>query len=78
MNIRSINEYPDLLTIAEAMEILRLGRRSVYLLIEDGTLAARKMAGKYRIPKRNLAKIIDAFDPGMCYNRERENSDALH
>ena len=77
MSVKSIDEYPDLLTVAEAMEILRLGRRSVYQLIDDGTLAARKMAGKYRIPKRNLVQIIGAISPGMCYNKERENSDAL-
>jgi excisionase family DNA binding protein len=59
------------------MEVLRLGRRSVYQLIEDGTLAARKMAGKYRIPKRNLVEIISAISPEMCYNRKREISDAL-
>jgi len=70
-------QYPDLLTVAEVMEILRLGRRSVYQLIEDGTLAARKMAGKYRIPKRNLVQIISAISLEMCYNSERENSDAL-
>jgi len=77
MKNQSINEYPDLLTVAEAMEILRLGRRSVYQLIADGTLAARKMAGKYRIPKRNLVEIISAISPEMCYNKERESSDAL-
>jgi len=70
-------QYPDLLTVAEVMEILRLGRRSVYQLIDDGTLAARKMAGKHRIPKRNLVQIISAISPEICYNRERENSDAL-
>jgi len=67
MAVKSISEYPDLLTVAEAMEILRLGRRSVYQLIQEGTLTARKMAGKYRIPKQNIVQII-AISPEMCYN----------
>ena len=76
MSAKMINDYPDLLTVMETMEILRLGRRSVYQLIQDGTLGARKIAGKYRIPKRNLVDMI-AISPEMCYNGNERNSDAL-
>lgn len=77
MDFNKIDDYPDLLTVAETMQILRLGRRSVYKLIQDGILPARKFAGKYRIPKSNLKNIIGAIDHEVCYNKERENSDAL-
>jgi excisionase family DNA binding protein len=58
MNVKSINDYPDLLTVAEVMEILRLGRRSVYQLIKDGTLAARKMAGNTASPREISRKLL--------------------
>jgi len=76
MSLKTINDYPDLLTVAEAMEILRLGRRSVYQLIQEDSLGARKLAGKYRIPKQILVDMI-AISPEMCYNRDERNSDAL-
>jgi len=77
MKAKSIEEYPDLLDVQEAMEILRIGRVTIYKYIQSGMLSARKIAGKYRISKESLISFSFANSDGKWYNDIRENSDAL-
>jgi len=77
MQSKPIEEYPDLLDVQDVMEILRVGRISIYKYIQSGALAAKKIAGKYRIPKESLISFSFANSNEQRYNNMRENSDAL-
>ncbi|MCL2695570.1 MAG: helix-turn-helix domain-containing protein, partial [Clostridiales bacterium] len=77
MKTRSVREYPDILSVLDVMDILRIGRVAVYQFIQEKKLAACKIAGKYRIPKSGVIKIIREIENDSCYNADSEGSDAL-
>ncbi len=56
-----MNELPnrDLLYPHEVQKFLRIGRSTIYKLLEDGRIPAKKIAGQWRIPR---AKFIDWFE----------------
>lgn len=47
------------LTPAEAAELLRIQRDTVYRLIEAGDLPARRIGGQWRIPKAELDEMLN-------------------
>ena len=53
-----IDEAPDLLTIGQTADILQVDRRTVRRRIADGTLAAFKDGGEWRIPKAQIVQRI--------------------
>ncbi len=56
-----LEEYPDVLTPQEAMEILGIGKNLFYRLLNDGTVPAKKIGGKiWRIAKNDLIHYIQA------------------
>ena len=50
--------YPDVLTVKDVQEILRLGRNSVYSLLENGKIKTIRAGKKYIIPKISLVQFI--------------------
>ena len=51
-------QYPDILTVEEACEALRMGYNAVYELLNEGKLKAYKTGRVWRIPKESLVKYI--------------------
>lgn len=51
-------EYPDVLTVKQAQEILGVGRVSVYDLIESGQIAAFRIGRIYKVPKQSLIQFL--------------------
>ena len=51
-------QYPDILTVEEACEALRMGYNAVYDLLNEGKLKAYKNGRVWRIPKKSLEKYI--------------------
>jgi excisionase family DNA binding protein len=51
-------QYPDILTVEEACEALRMGYNAVYDLLNEGKLRAYKNGRVWRIPKEALVKYI--------------------
>ncbi len=50
-----LEEYPDILTPQEAMEILGIGKNLFYRLLNNGTIPAKRIGGKiWRITKKRL------------------------
>ena len=49
---KHISHYPDVLTVEEVKEILQIGRRSTYRLIEANEIHHFKIGTKIRIPKQ--------------------------
>ena len=50
--------YPDILTVKDVQDILRLGRNSVYKLLENGEIKTIRAGKKYIIPKIYLVQFI--------------------
>jgi excisionase family DNA binding protein len=45
---RPHDEVVEIMTLAEIAEYLRLGRRTIYRLVQDGAIPAHKVAGQWR------------------------------
>lgn len=54
-----LEEYPDILTPQEAIEILGIGKNLFYRLLNDGTIPAKRVGNKiWRIEKKELILYI--------------------
>lgn len=53
-------EYPDILTVAEACEVLRIGNNAIYELLNSGALKAYRNGRTWRIPKQSVIEYIYA------------------
>ena len=51
-------DYPDILTVEEACEALRVGYNAMYELLNSGKLKAYKNGRTWRIPKDAIKKYI--------------------
>lgn len=56
---KHICDYPDVLTVEEVKEILQIGRRTAYRLIERNELQHFKIGTKIRIPKQCLINYLN-------------------
>lgn len=54
----SLNDYPDVLTIVDVMEILQISRPTVYKLIQKKEIASRKIGSQYRIKKTSVEEYL--------------------
>ena len=52
------DQYPDILTVEEVCEALRMGYNAVYDLLNEGKLKAYKNGRVWRIPKESLKEFI--------------------
>lgn len=46
-----LKDYPDILSIKDIMQILRIGKNSAYKLIQSGVIHAHRIGRNYKIPK---------------------------
>lgn len=53
-----LDSYPDVLQPADVMEILHVGRNTVYSWLAQGTIESKKIGKKYIIPKVNLIRFL--------------------
>lgn len=51
-------EYGDMLSIDDVMEMLGIGRNSVYELLNIGELKGFRIKGKWKITKRDVVEYI--------------------
>mgnify|MGYP006347258781 FL=1 len=51
-------QYPDILTVEEVCEALRMGYNAVYELLNEGKLKAYKNGRVWRIPRDSLKEYI--------------------
>lgn len=56
---KHISNYPDILTVEEVKEILQIGRRSTYRLIEANEIQHFKIGTKIRIPKQCVIDYLN-------------------
>lgn len=53
-----LKDEPEVLTVVEAVNILRIGKNKAYNLVNDGRLSSIKVGGKTIIPKMCLAFFL--------------------
>lgn len=51
--------YPDVLTAQQVQKVLKIGRLSVYQLIENKKIPAFPIGRVYYIPKKTLAQFLE-------------------
>ena len=59
VSLCSIDELPLFLTVAEASQVLRIGRNIVYELVRCGQLPSVKLGRQIRISKKALLDFMD-------------------
>ena len=52
------NDYPDILTVDEACEILRIGYNAIYANLNSGKLRAYRNGRVWRIPKQSVINFV--------------------
>lgn len=67
---------PDVLTIPEAGKVLRLGRTTMYRLIESGKIRCIKVGRKILIPRLYLQEFLEKSSK-KCYNISVSEADNL-
>ena len=51
-------QYDDVVSVEEVMDMLHLGRVTVYELLKSGKIKALKVGRKYIIPKKSVIEFI--------------------
>ena len=54
----SLQKIPDVLTVNEVAEVLKVSKKSVYTLLQDNQIRHRKIGRIYRIPKTAIADYL--------------------
>lgn len=55
-----LSEYPDIMTIREAMDVLGISRNTIYEYVRNGTIHAFKLGSKiWRIKKSDLIMFLN-------------------
>jgi excisionase family DNA binding protein len=55
------NDYPDVITIAQLMEMLRIGKSSAYSLLQQNKINHVRVGRKYIIPKQSVVGFVSNF-----------------
>lgn len=58
-NNEIFSQYKDIVTVDEVMEMLRLGKNSIYNLLKDGKIESFRVGTRYVILKKNVIKFIN-------------------
>lgn len=53
-----LKNAPDILSLKDLRKTLQIGKNSALRLVQDGTIPARKIMGKWRILKEDLIEYI--------------------
>ena len=56
--MNSLADLPDVLTVAEAAKVLRLGRNTAYEAVQRGEIPAIKIGRRLIVPKAALLNIL--------------------
>ncbi|SHL31560.1 DNA binding domain-containing protein, excisionase family [Anaerocolumna jejuensis DSM 15929] len=57
-SLKRLSEYPDVLTVEEASEILSVCTKTVYKMIKKGDLKKQNVGRLFRIPKSYIIAYL--------------------
>lgn len=52
--------YPDVVSIDDLMEMLRIGKNTAYKLVNEKRIKSIRIAGKYKIPKCCVIEFLQS------------------
>lgn len=52
------NEYNDMLTVEDLMEVLAIGKNAAYELLKSGELKCFRLKGRWKIPKEAVIEFV--------------------
>ena len=56
---RMFSQYPDVVSINELMDMLKIGKNTAYFLLREGKIKNIKIGKQYRIPKRYIIEYLN-------------------
>ena len=59
---RMLKKYPDVLNVSQVCEVLGVSIKTVYKLINSGTLESLKIGRSYKVPKLFLLRYLKIID----------------
>lgn len=60
MDSGMFSAYPDVITVEDLMEMLKIGRNTAYTLLKSGTIKTIRVGKRYIIPKTSVISYISA------------------
>ncbi len=57
-----LSKYPDVVSVNELKEILRVGKNTIYKLLQDNTIKSIKIGKKYIIPKSSIINFLNTSE----------------
>ena len=51
------DSYPDVVSVEEIQQMLRIGKNAVYTLLKDGEIKSIKVGKRYIVPKKYVIRI---------------------
>jgi len=57
-SLKRISDYPDILTVEDASELLGVSTKTVYKLLKNGQIEKRAVGRAFRIPKINITDYL--------------------
>jgi len=54
------NQYPDVMTVPQVAEALRIGRGAAYKLVNERTIGSVRIGNKIRVPKQCLIEYMQS------------------
>lgn len=57
--MKNIDELPSLLTVPEAAEVLRIGKRQMYEIVKTGRIKAITFGRSIRVPRVAIEALIN-------------------
>lgn len=55
----TIKNYPDVLSVDELQQILRIGRSAAYTLLRENKIKTLKVGNRYIIPKQSVIDFLN-------------------
>lgn len=54
-----LEQYEDVMTIADLREVLNIGSNAAYNLLHQGAISAFRIGRTWKIPKKSVIQFID-------------------
>ena len=55
---RPFEDYPDVVSVEEIQQMLRIGKNAVYTLLKNGEIKSIKVGKRYIVPKKYVAEFL--------------------
>ncbi len=55
-------EYPDVVSVEEIQQMLRLGKNTVYTLLKNEIIKSIKVGKKYIVPKQYVINFLNSAE----------------